>query len=122
MPLRRLPLLIAFAMPLAALAQGAPPTRVIDGVLTDPNGMSLYVSDADGAQKSACTGDCARDWPPLLAEANAKPWASYAPFARPDGTHQWAYKGKPLYRHARDQAPGDRNGDGAVNTWRLALP
>jgi len=113
---------LALAAPLLALAQTSPPTRTVDGVLTDPTGMSLYVNDADAQLRSACSGECARAWPPLLAEATAKPWADYTTFARPDGTKQWAYKGKPLYRHARDQAPGDRNGDGADNAWRLALP
>ena len=120
--LARTCLLTAIAAPLVALAQAAPPTRITDGALTDGTGMALYVSDADGALKSTCNGDCAREWPPLAADANAKPWADYTPFARPDGTRQWAYKGRPLYRHARDQAPGDRNGDGADNAWRLALP
>jgi predicted lipoprotein with Yx(FWY)xxD motif len=115
-------LVIALAAPLLAFAQTSPPTRTVDGVLTDPTGMSLYVNDADAQLRSACSGECARAWPPLLAEATAKPWADYTTFARPDGTKQWAYKGKPLYRHARDQAPGDRNGDGADNAWRLALP
>jgi predicted lipoprotein with Yx(FWY)xxD motif len=118
---RKLPLVL-LAAPLLALAQGAPPTRLTDGAITDANGMALYVSDGDAPLRSACSGDCARAWPPLLAEGNAKPWAEYTPFARADGTRQWAYKGKPLYRHARDQTPGDRNGDGADNAWRIALP
>jgi predicted lipoprotein with Yx(FWY)xxD motif len=117
----RLALLLA-AMPLAVAAQTAPPTRVVDGAITDPTGMSLYVNDADGPNRSACTGDCARDWPPLVAEATAKPWADYVPFARADGVRQWAYKGKPLYRFSRDRAPGDRNGDGSGNAWRIASP
>ena len=117
----KLPLLL-LAAPLLALAQTSPPTRTTDGVLTDPTGMTLYTNDTDAPLRSGCAGDCARAWPPLLAEASAKPWAEYAPFARADGTRQWAYKGKPLYRHARDQAAGDRNGDGADNAWRVAAP
>jgi len=118
----RIILTLALAAPLAAGAQTSPPTRTTDGVLTDTAGMTLYVHDGDGPLRSNCTGDCARAWPPLPAESNAKPWADYAPFGRPDGLKQWAYKGRPLYRHARDQAAGDRTGDGAGNAWRLALP
>lgn len=120
--MRRTLLLLALCAPLAGAAQTSPPTRTTDGVLTDTNGMTLYVSDADGPLRSSCAGDCARDWQPLPAESNAKPWADYAPFARADGVKQWAYKGRPLYRFARDKAPGDRSGDGAGSTWRVAMP
>lgn len=108
-------------LPALAFAQ-QPPTKLIDGFIVDPTGMALYTFDLDGSAKSQCNGECARAWPPLSAEANAKPWADYAPFARADGSWQWAYKGKPLYRYSRDQAAGDRNGDGAGNQWRLARP
>ena len=107
--------------PFFAMAQ-QPPTRVADGVLTDGNGMTLYTSDLDAPGTSRCLGDCAREWPPLAAPANAKPWAEYTAFARPDGSQQWAYRGRPLYLHARDKAAGDRNGDGAGNAWRIARP
>ncbi len=107
--------------PALALAQ-QPPTKTVEGYLVDPAGMALYTFDMDGNTKSQCNGDCARAWPPLAAESSAKPWADYAPFARADGSYQWAYKGKPLYRYSRDQVAADRTGDGAGNQWRLARP
>lgn len=114
-------LLLAAALPLAALAQ-QPPTKVTDGILADGTGMTLYTYDLDGSAKSNCNGACASMWPPLAAQANAKPWAEYMPFARADGSQQWAYKGKPLYRWSRDQAPGEKGGDGFDNAWRVARP
>ena len=121
MPRRIAAALMMCLAPSLALAQ-QPLTKVADGFIVDGAGMSLYTFDLDGTAKSQCNGECARAWPPLSAEANAKPWADYAPFARADGSWQWAYKGKPLYRYARDQVGGDRNGDGAGNQWRLARP
>jgi predicted lipoprotein with Yx(FWY)xxD motif len=118
---RRNALLLAAILPLAVLAQ-QPQTRITDGVLTDGTGMTLYTSDLDGPTKSNCNGACAVAWPPLAAPSNAKPWAEYMPFARADGSQQWAYKGKPLYRFSRDQAPGDKGGDGSDNVWRVARP
>ncbi|HRL22897.1 MAG TPA: hypothetical protein PLP85_14100, partial [Alcaligenes sp.] len=39
-----------------------------------------------------------------------------------DGKRQWAYKGKPLYRFAKDAKPGDTHGDGVGGVWHLAKP
>jgi len=39
-----------------------------------------------------------------------------------DGQKQWAYKGKPLYRFAKDEKPGDMKGDGFKDVWHTAKP
>ena len=61
-----LALLAACATPYAAA-----PVAMRSGVLTNSDGMTLYVFDKDaaGAGKSACNGDCAVNWPPLMAAA-----------------------------------------------------
>jgi predicted lipoprotein with Yx(FWY)xxD motif len=109
-----------------ALAQSAEPAKVADTakgkVLADARGMTLYTFDRDSAGTSACTGQCAQNWPPLLAPADAKPMGSWTIITRPDGGKQWAYKGKPLYGWARDGKPGDVTGDGVNNVWRVATP
>jgi predicted lipoprotein with Yx(FWY)xxD motif len=84
--------------------------------------MTLYTFDKDAAGKSACTGGCATNWPPLLAPADAKPTGDYSVITRDDGTKQWAYKGRPLYYWSKDMKPGDRTGDGFNNVWRVARP
>ena len=103
---------------------GAPPapTKVMDGVLTNSAGMTLYTFDKDtaGGGKSVCNGPCATSWPPLMAAADAKSHGDYSIITRDDGTKQWAYKGKPLYLWIKDSKPGDRTGDGFNNAWRLA--
>lgn len=107
---------------LAASAHAAPPVQTHLGMLANPAGMTLYVFDKDGAGKSACNGDCARNWPPLSATAADTPTGDYSIITRDDGSLQWAYKGKPLYLWVKDQKPGDTTGDGFKNVWRVARP
>ena len=105
-------------------AMAAAPTKVDNGVLVGPNGMTLYTFDKDatGAGKSVCNGPCATNWPPLRAEVDARASGDYSVVTRDDGSRQWAYKGKPLYFWVKDAKPGDRSGDGVNNAWRLARP
>jgi len=86
--------------------------------------MTLYVFDKDvpGSGKSACNGECAQKWPPLTAAATDKPSGDYTMITRDDGSMQWTYKGKPLYRWSKDQKPGDTTGDGVNNVWHAAKP
>jgi predicted lipoprotein with Yx(FWY)xxD motif len=90
--------------------------------LVDANGMTLYVYDRDVAGKSSCNGQCAVNWPPLIAETDAKPSGNFSFVSRDDGRKQWAYKGKPLYDWSKDAKPGDATGDGVNNVWHAAAP
>jgi len=90
-------------------------------ILTGPNGLTLYVYDADTAPgKSACNGPCATNWPPLTAAADAKPVGAFTIITRDDGSTQWAEGGKPLYEFKNDKAPGDTAGDGIGGKWHVA--
>jgi len=81
-------------------------------LLADAKRMTLYVSKADSDNKSTCTGACARVWAPVEAWAIASSTdADWSIVERPDGTRQWAYKRRPLYRYARDFVPGEIAGD-----------
>lgn len=113
----------AFFTLLAGCASTAmPPVNSQAGALTDKAGMTLYVFDKDSAGKSACNGDCAVKWPPLIAAANAQGGGDYSIISRNDGARQWAFKGKPLYLWFKDQKPGDATGDGVNNVWHVARP
>jgi predicted lipoprotein with Yx(FWY)xxD motif len=73
-------------------------------VLTNAKGMTLYVSDLDTQPlMSACIADCAVAWPPLVAPPNSKSYGDWGLAVRPDGSKQWAYKGKPLYTAAENK-------------------
>lgn len=117
--------------PLVALALGActtladsAPARLSEGVLTGPNGMTLYTFDKDVADggKSVCNGACATNWPPLKAADGAQGSGDYSVLTRDDGSKQWAFKGKPLYYWVKDAKPGDKTGDGVNKVWRTAKP
>ena len=112
-----------------AFAQMPPmaPTKIGDSakgkVLTNDNGMTLYVFDKDSGDKSACNGPCAGNWPPLKVAAGAMAMGDYGMITRDDGSKQWTYKGRPLYTWKKDKKPGDITGDGFLNgAWRIARP
>ncbi len=107
----------------ASMAEIAP-AKAADGVLTGPNGMTLYTFDADtqSSGKSVCNGPCATNWPPLMAMDSDKASGDYTVVTRDDGKKQWAIKGKPLYYWAKDSKPGDKTGDGVLGKWHSAKP
>jgi predicted lipoprotein with Yx(FWY)xxD motif len=100
------------------------PASVSDGVYVGPNGMTLYTFDRDtmGSGKSVCNGQCATNWPPLMASGSSASSGDWTVVTRDDGTKQWAFRGKPVYYWVKDAKPGDRTGDGVNNAWRLARP
>jgi predicted lipoprotein with Yx(FWY)xxD motif len=93
-------------------------------MLVNTSGMTLYTFDNDtaGSGKSACNGPCAGLWPPVMAEADAKPEGDMTIVARDDGTKQWAYKGKPVYLYKSDMKAGDMTGDNFKNVWHVIKP
>ena len=86
-------------------------------VLVDSKGRTIYLFQKDSGTTSACSGQCANDWPPVRTNgdptvrdgANA---AMVATIKRSDGAPQVTYNGHPLYLYEGDQAPGDTNGQG----------
>ena len=86
-------------------------------VLATKSGMTLYLFAADKNGKSACYGQCATNWPPLLSAR--KPTAGTGVKAallgtikRKNGTKQVTYRGHPLYRFKLDKKSGQANGEG----------
>lgn len=102
---------------------GAVKTMEIGGkqVLTDAKGMTLYIWDKDAVGVSNCYDQCAANWPPALAAADATAAGDFTLVDRKDGTKVWAYKGWPLYSWAKDTKPGDTTGDGVGGTWHTAV-
>jgi len=92
-------------------------------VLTDANGMTLYVWDKDEqGVKSNCYDQCASNWPPLLVPADTAVEGDWSLLDRTDSDMKIvAYKGRPLYLWVNDGAPGDTTGDGVGGTWHTAL-
>jgi predicted lipoprotein with Yx(FWY)xxD motif len=92
-------------------------------MFADRTGMTLYTFDRDEGKpgKSVCNGDCALLWPPLLAGADAQPQPGWTIIQRDDGTSQWAFQGKPLYRYKSDAFPGATFGEGVGTVWHVAF-
>lgn len=87
-------------------------------ILTDAKGMALYFYEEDTPGQSACTGECAQNWPPLTV-AGTPTLASGVPgtlaaITRPDGSKQVAYDKRPLYTFVGDRQPGDVTGNGVA--------
>jgi predicted lipoprotein with Yx(FWY)xxD motif len=86
-------------------------------ILVDAHGRTLYLFEKDRNGKSACAGQCAAFWPPLIT--TGKPRATAGARAsllgttrRADGRLQVTYKRHPLYRFALDTKKGQTKGEG----------
>jgi predicted lipoprotein with Yx(FWY)xxD motif len=86
-------------------------------IAVDSTGHTLYLFEKDKSHRSACYGQCATYWPPLLshgkpvARAGAKQ-ALLGTIRRADGSRQVTYAGHPLYRYVQDEKPGQTTGEG----------
>ncbi|MFB7394793.1 SCO0930 family lipoprotein [Streptomyces sp. NPDC056191] len=96
-------------------------------LVADAAGFTLYRFDKDTADpsSSACAGDCAKTWPPVPASATEPGGVDAArtgSVKRADGTEQLTIAGWPVYRFAKDTAPGQTNGQGVGGTWFAVTP
>ena len=85
-------------------------------IIVDGRGRTLYLFEKDKHGKSACAGQCAAFWPPLIA--SGKPLATAGAKAsllgttkRADGRLQVTYNHHPLYRFVKDTKKGQTNGE-----------
>jgi predicted lipoprotein with Yx(FWY)xxD motif len=91
-------------------------------LLADLRNHTLYTSSADASGVSVCNGDCAKTWVPVEAWWRARSTLDdWSVIDRADGTKQWAYKGRPLYRYAGDFAPGEITGNDIESYTALIL-
>jgi predicted lipoprotein with Yx(FWY)xxD motif len=89
----------------------------LGSILTDGQGRTLYLFEADKGAKSACDGACASLWPPLTTGAKPKAGsgisaAKLGTTKRGDGSAEVTYNGHPLYTYAGDTSPGQTTGQG----------
>ena len=89
-------------------------------ILVDADGRTLYAFTKDKGDQSACSGDCATNWPALTGTATAGTGAQAALLStamQANGSSQVTYGGKPLYYFAGDAKPGDTKGQGVGSVW-----
>lgn len=94
-----------------------------DLVLTDAEGMSLYIFTRDTDNISNCSGNCLKAWPAaiLTLEEVEKVKASknFGVITRVDGQQQLTLDQRPLYYYIGDEKAGDRTGQGVGGVWFL---
>lgn len=110
---------------------------VLSALLDQGSGNQLfpvYTFSSDSGDKTACQGQCAVNWPPVLTDGRAKAGAGVNAslidnIVRPDGSHQVTYQGHPLYFFRMDAAlpgtPGVAKGSGVTafgGTFNLIPP
>lgn len=122
-------------------AAEAPPTptakiqaeqqKLVDGAyLTDGQGRSVYMFEADSKNEATCYEACAQAWPPVLTHGTPEPGQGVekqmlGTIERKDGSTQVTYNGIPLYYFIKDKMPGDINGqdvNGFGAEWHLLTP
>jgi predicted lipoprotein with Yx(FWY)xxD motif len=109
----------------AAQAAGAGATVAaasskLGNILVDDKGRTLYAFTKDQGDQSACSGQCAANWPALTGTAAAGTGAKAGLLSsakQANGSSQVTYGGKPLYYFAGDKRPGDTNGQGLGKVW-----
>lgn len=108
----------------AAQATGGTTVAVANGtlgdILVDGDGRTLYAFTRDQGDRSACSGQCADNWPALTGTATAGTGAQASLLSasmQANGDNQVTYGGKPLYHFAGDAKPGDVNGQGVGDVW-----
>jgi predicted lipoprotein with Yx(FWY)xxD motif len=111
------------AYAIAASGSGSSPTvklrsTSLGRVLVDAKGRTLYLFEKDRNARSACSGACAKNWPPLTVGGKPKAGsglhaAKLGTTRRGDGRTQVTYGGHPLYTFVVDAGrPGSVKGEG----------
>ncbi len=99
-------------------------------ILFDGRGFVLYAFTHDPRGRSACSGDCAKAWPPYLVKRAPRAGIGaksslLGTTRRGDGTTQVTYAGRPLYYYIGDRKPGQilcQNVTQFGGTWLVVRP
>jgi predicted lipoprotein with Yx(FWY)xxD motif len=117
----------------AAQAKGAVVSTAktsLGRIIVNANGRTLYLFGKDRNGKSACSGQCAVFWAPLIT--SGKPGVTGGARAsligttkRADGRLQVTYNHHPLYTFVKDKQAGQTTGEGVSAfgaTWDAISP
>jgi predicted lipoprotein with Yx(FWY)xxD motif len=93
-------------------------TSSLGRIVVDGKSHTLYLFQKDRHGKSACSGACAQNWPPLLTNGTPKAGTGaksslLGTTKRSDGTTQVTYNKHPLYTFVADNGKrGSTKGEG----------
>jgi predicted lipoprotein with Yx(FWY)xxD motif len=99
-------------------------------IIVNSNGRTLYLFGKDSNGKSACSGQCAVFWFPLIMSGKARVAGGakaslLGTTKRADGRLQVTYNHHPLYTFVKDTKAGQTNGEGVSAfgaTWHVVSP
>jgi predicted lipoprotein with Yx(FWY)xxD motif len=108
----------------AALTTASSP---LGEIIADEAGYTVYTftKDSPNSGVSNCYDDCAMTWPAVSASSTSAVdgvTGEVGSITRTDGTTQLTVNGWPIYRFAKDAAPGQVNGQGVKDAWYVLLP
>jgi predicted lipoprotein with Yx(FWY)xxD motif len=91
-------------------------TTKLGPILVNSRGHTLYLFAKDRNAKSACSGSCAKFWPPLLSQGKPTAGPGVKPSLigttrRSNGSRQVTYNTHPLYTFVLDKRAGQTNGE-----------
>ncbi len=95
-------------------------STTLGSIVVNGNGMTAYFYDLDKANSevSACTGNCAIQWPPIISKTRKVAVSGVkgrvSVLAR---TKQITINGRPIYTFAGDSTKGATNGQGLGGVW-----
>jgi predicted lipoprotein with Yx(FWY)xxD motif len=100
-----------------AATVGVASNSSLGNILVDSKGRTIYLFKKDSGTKSACSGACAVNWPPVRTSGtptvgSGLTASKVGTTSRSDGKPQVTYNGHPLYLFTGDHSPGDANGQG----------
>ncbi len=79
-------------------------------LVTLRDNWSVYTYDGDGRNKSNCKDACLDEWSPVVAPFSSATVGEWTTFERSPGVLQWAFRGRPVYRHPTDLKLGSQDG------------
>ncbi|MFL5944474.1 MAG: hypothetical protein ACJ74C_03410 [Gaiellaceae bacterium] len=99
-------------------------------VVFDGRGFVLYGFTRDARGRSACSGDCAKAWPPYIVKSRPRAGAGVAAarvgtIKRADGSLQATYAGHALYYYVGDRKLAQilcQNVTEFGGVWRIVRP
>ncbi|WP_025274434.1 COG4315 family predicted lipoprotein [Haloglycomyces albus] len=99
----------------------------VGDILTDADGMVLYLFTQDSDGTSTCYDECAENWPPMIVEETPEVGEGIDESLlgiteRDDGSQQVTYNDHPLYYWQGDESAGDMNGQGVNSVWYVLDP
>jgi predicted lipoprotein with Yx(FWY)xxD motif len=115
---------VAFVFVHSSEGQAAPATGPVVStaqsslgrILVNSRGHTLYLFERDRRGRSACSGQCAKFWPPLIAAGQPRAAAGaraslLGRTRRADGRMQVTYNRHPLYAFVKDSRRGQTRGE-----------